>query len=120
MPIQSESHGDLFVVRPQGDVSKPAAAELDELLGAAIDDGARLMVFDCSDLTHISSDGLRVVLRTLRRLREADGRAALAGAGDQVRSVLEAGGFFALLDEFDTPDIAVQALTAERNGDSAD
>jgi anti-anti-sigma factor len=114
MTIQSELHGDLFVVRPQGDVSKSVAAELDELLDTAMDDGARLMVFDCSDLTHISSDGLRVVLKTLRRLRDADGKAALAGAGDKVRSVLEAGGFLALLGEFDTPDSAMQALRAER------
>ncbi len=118
MTIQSESHGNLFVVRPQGEVSKPVAAELDEMLDAAIDDGARLMVFDCSDLTHISSDGLRVVLKTLRRLRDSDGKAALAGAGDKVRSVLEAGGFLALLDEFDNPDTAVQVLTAERDSQS--
>jgi anti-anti-sigma factor len=116
MTIQSELHGELFVIRPQGDLSKPMAAELDELLDTAIDDGARLMVFDCSELTHISSDGLRVVLKSLRRLREADGKAALAGAGDKVRSVLEVGGFLALLDEFDTTDDAVQALTAARGG----
>lgn len=118
MTIQSESHGNLFVVRPQGEVSKPVAAELDELLDTAIDEGARLMVFDCSDLTHISSDGLRVVLKTLRRLRDANGKAALAGAGDKVRSVLEAGGFLALLDEFETPGTAMQALTSGADGDS--
>lgn len=118
MTIQSESHGNLFVVRPQGEVSKLVAAELDELLDAAIDEGARLMVFDCSDLTHISSDGLRVVLKTLRRLRDSNGKAALAGAGDKVRSVLEAGGFLALLDEFDTPGTAMQALTSGADGDS--
>ena len=120
MTIQSELHGDLFVVRPQGDVSKTVAAELDELLDSAMDDGARLMVFDCSDLTHISSDGLRVVLKTLRRLRDADGKAALAGAGDKVRSVLEAGGFLALLGEFDTAELAVQALSGGRDSISND
>ncbi|NDC10176.1 MAG: anti-sigma factor antagonist, partial [Oxalobacteraceae bacterium] len=56
MLIQSESHENLVIVRPQGDISKSAAAELNELLDTAIDDGARLMVFDCSGLSHISSD----------------------------------------------------------------
>lgn len=118
MTIQSEFHGDLCVIRPEGDVSGQVAAELDELLDAAIDDGARLMVFDCSGLTHISSDGLRVLLKTLRRLRDTDGKAALAGAGDKVRSVLEAGGFLSLLDEFDTSDTAMQVLMAERDGEA--
>ena len=111
MLIQSETHGTLFVVRPQGDISNSVAAELDELLEAAIDDGARLMVFDCTGLSHISSDGLRVLLNTLRRLRDAGGRAVLAAPGDKVRSVLEASGLIALIEEFDSPEAAVAALT---------
>ncbi len=73
MLIQSESHDNLVIVRPHGDISKSAAAELDELLDAAIDDGARLMVFDCSGLSHISSDGLKVLLKTLRRGAQCHG-----------------------------------------------
>ena len=111
MHIQSESHGTLFVVRPEGDISNAAATALDELLEAAIDDGARLMVFDCTGLSYISSDGLRVLLKTLRRLRDTDGRAVLAATGDKVRSVLEVSGLMALIEEYDSPEAAVAALT---------
>jgi anti-anti-sigma factor len=69
------------------------------------------MVFDCSGLSHISSDGLKVLLKTLRRVRDTDGRAVLAATGDKVRSVLEASGLMALIEEFDSPEAAVAALT---------
>ena len=110
MLIQSESHDNLVIVRPHGDISKSAAAELNELLEAAIDDGARLMVFDCSDLSHISSDGLKVLINTLRRLRDTDGRAVLAATRGRVHSVMEASGLMTLMQAYESPEAAVVAI----------
>lgn len=110
MLIQSESHDNLVIVRPHGDISKSAAAELDELLDAAIDDGARLMVFDCSSLSHISSDGLKVLLKTLRRLRDTDGRAVLASTSGRVHSVMEASGLMTLMQAYESSEQAIAAL----------
>ena len=110
MLIQSESHENLVIVRPQGDISKSVAAELNELLDTAIDDGARLMVFDCSGLSHISSDGLKVLLKTLRRLRDTDGRAVLAATSGRVHSVMEASGLITLMQAYDSPEEAIAAL----------
>lgn len=111
MLIQSESHENLVIVRPQGDISKSVAAELNELLDEAIDDGARLMVFDCSGLSHISSDGLKVLLNTLRRLRDTEGRAVLAAASGRVHSVMEASGLMALMQAYDSTEAAIAALS---------
>lgn len=107
MLIQSELHDAVFIVRPQGDISKLVAAELNELLEAAIDDGAREIIFDSSALTQMSSDGLRVVLKTLRRLHGVGGRIAIAAAGDRVRAVMKGSGILGLLDVHDTVDDAL-------------
>jgi anti-anti-sigma factor len=107
MLIQSELHDAVFIVRPQGDISKLVAAELNELLEAAIDDGAREIIFDSSALTQMSSDGLRVVLKTLRRLHGVGGRIAIAAAGDRVRAVMKVSGILGLLDVHDTVDDAL-------------
>jgi anti-anti-sigma factor len=107
MSLQTESRSEAFIVRPHGLLSMEVAHEMEELLEIAFSDGLRKVVFDFSELTMISSDGLRVILKSLRRLRELDGNAVLAGAGEQVRSVLAAGGFFALLDEFESVEAAL-------------
>ena len=115
MFLQTESRSEAFIIRPQGLLSMEVAHEMEELLEMALSDGLRKVVFDFSELTMISSDGLRVILKSLRRLRELNGNAVLAGVGEQVHSVLAAGGFFALLDEFDSVEAALGLPT---DGDS--
>ncbi len=109
MSLQIETRDQTVIVRPTGNVSKPVAGELAELLTAAIDDGARHMVFDFSALTHISSDGLKVILGAVRRLRERRGQVSFAAVSEQVRALLDIGGFLVLFDEYDTVDDAVAA-----------
>lgn len=109
MSLQIETRAQTVIVRPTGNVSKPVAGELAELLAAAIDDGARHMVFDLSALTHISSDGLKVILGAVRRLRERHGQVSFAAVSEQVRALLDIGGFLVLFDEYDTVDDAVAA-----------
>ena len=109
MSLQIETRAQTVIVRPTGNVSKPVAGELAELLAAAIDDGARHMVFDFSALSHISSDGLKVILGAARRLRECRGEVSFAAVSDPVRALLDIGGFLSLFDEYETVDEAVAA-----------
>jgi len=113
MTIQTFTRGNTFIVQPIGDVSLLTAVEFESQLTAAMQDGMIRMVFDCSALTHISSDGLRVLLRTLKSLRALHGNAALVGLRDDVRGIFVAGGFFALLEEFATVDDAISAMDSD-------
>jgi anti-anti-sigma factor len=110
MSLQIETRDQTVIVRPTGHISKPVAGELAELLTAAIDDGARHLVFDLSGLTHVGSDGLKVVLGAVRQLRECQGQVAFAAVSAQVRALLDIGGFLALFDEYDTVDEAIAAV----------
>jgi anti-anti-sigma factor len=113
MSIHTEIRDQILIVRPSGNVSKPVAAELEELLSSAMDDGVNYMVFELSSLTQISSEGLRTILKTVKALRDAHGLVAVVGLRAQVRSVFEVGGFFALLDEFDKLEDALDAIHEE-------
>ena len=113
MSIHTEIRDQILIVRPSGNVSKPVAAELEELLSTALDDGVTCMVFELSSLTQISSEGLRTILNTVKTLRVAHGLVAIVGLSEQVRSVFEVGGFFALLDEFDHLEDALDAIREE-------
>ena len=114
MSLHIETRAQTAIVRPTGNVSKQVAGELAELLAAAIDDGACHMVFDFTTLTHISSDGLKVILGAVRRIRECHGQVVFAAVGDPVRTLLDIGGFLLLFDEYATVDEAMTAI-AERS-----
>lgn len=113
MTIHTEIRDQVLIIRPVGYVSKPVASELEELLSASIDDGITHMVFDLSSLTQISSEGLRAILNTVKLLRASRGLCAIVGLGEQVHGVFEVGGFFTLLDEFESVDEALDAIREE-------
>lgn len=113
MSIHTEIRDQILIVRPSGNVSKPVAVELEEQMSSAMDEGVIYMVFELSSLTQISSEGLRTILKTVKALREVNGLVAVVGVSDQVRGVFEVGGFFALLDEFDNLEEALDAIHEE-------
>ncbi len=120
MSLQIETRAQTVIVRPTGNVSKPVSGELAELLATAIDDGARHIVFDFSALTHISSDGLKVILGAVRRLHEHHGHVAFAAVADSVRALLNIGGFLSLFDEYETVDEAVDEVVNDAVAGSED
>ncbi len=116
MPIFTENRGQVVILRPHGHIDKSMAVEFEELLATAIDDGMHHLVIDFSDVVHIGSDGLKVILGSLKRLQACGGRLVQAAASDDVRAVLDVAGFMALLGEFETADMAVAHLQAAGAG----
>lgn len=110
MSIQTEIHGRILVVRPEGSLNKAVSSELEELLTNELDEGFRLIVFDFSLINQISSDGLRVVLHLVNEVRTLGGEVAVTGMLEQVETALEVAGFFKLLDAFPDIDTAVESL----------
>lgn len=58
--------------------------EVDQLLK----EGAKMLVFDLSRLTHIDSAGIGIVVRTAAKLREHGGEFRPAGAHGQVQDII--------------------------------
>jgi anti-sigma B factor antagonist len=83
LKISVESREDASIVRVSGEVDLSSHERLTEQLRQAASVGA--VVVDLSDCTFIDSSGIRALLLGER---EAE-RFALAGAGDQVKRVLE-------------------------------
>ena len=113
MTIQTEIRGKVLIVRPSGDINKIAATALHELLDNAIAEGITRLVFDFSILSHISSDGLRVILKATEEVQSRKGQVVLAEMDEQVRGVFEASGFLGLIREFTDLEVAVNATSAE-------
>lgn len=111
MAIHTETRGQVLVIRTGGDINKMSADELHELLDSAIAEGATHLVFDFSALSHISSDGLRVILKAIEKVQSRKGQVVLAEMGEQVRGVFEASGLLGLIREFNDLEAAVHATS---------
>jgi len=94
------------------DASSSPAAET--VLSRLIESGERRIVVDMSDLDYISSAGLRVLLSSLKRLRDDDGRLLLAGLKPQIQNVFEIAGFQRIFTIYSTTEEAVSSFSAPK------
>jgi anti-sigma B factor antagonist len=85
------------VIAISGELDAAASDGLRDELLALIPDGGNLRL-DLSDLTYISSAGLRTLLLAYRQAVSEGSRVTLAGVRDEVRFVMAATGFLSLFD----------------------
>ena len=59
------------------------------------------MALDLTELTYISSAGLRVLLMLMKKSKAQNGKVALVGVKDMVGEILEESGIDAFFDQYD-------------------
>jgi anti-anti-sigma factor len=96
MDISEAQEGATLVIAPRGRVDSVSSSELERILVARLDAGARRVVIDLAGVEYISSAGLRVLLLAAKRLKAPQGVLVLCGLGPGVRAVLELAGFLSL------------------------
>jgi len=114
MPIQSEVREQVLVVRPEDSLNKACVKEFEELIQSEMDEGFRMVVFDFSQLTQISSEGLLMILKLINELRKSGGEVIVAGLNSKVRILFNVSGIFTLLEETEDVDTAITRLLEQQ------
>jgi sigma-B regulation protein RsbU (phosphoserine phosphatase) len=105
MSVESRRSGTVVIVTPQDRFDTNSAPEVERVLVDHIERGEKQIVLDLSNISYISSIGLRVILKAVMAMIRTDGRVVLCGGNDQVRTVLQLSGamimslYAATLDE---------------------
>jgi anti-sigma B factor antagonist len=72
MQIATTPGSDRYVITVSGEVDLATSPELDTAIIDAIESGAASVVIDLTDVSFMDSSGLGVIVRGLKRCREAD------------------------------------------------
>jgi anti-sigma B factor antagonist len=72
MQIATTPGSDRYVITVSGEVDLATSPELDTAIIAAIESEAASVVIDLTDVSFMDSSGLGVIVRGLKRCREAD------------------------------------------------
>jgi len=107
MRIDESRQRGVVVVAPIGRVDSTTASALEAHLVALDGAGERRVVVDFGGVDYISSAGLRVMLRTAKRLKDSRGGLALCRLGEPVRQVFELAGFVPLFTIEGSVDAAI-------------
>ena len=107
MDIAIDDRMGVTVVSVGGSLDSLTADQLLQALTEQVRAGRTHLVAACDALEYTSSAGLRVLLATVREVRQRGGDLRLAAVKDKVRRVLELSGFTSILKCYPSVDAAV-------------
>ena len=96
----SENEGRL-VAALSGDLDTAACGQAERDLAPLFERDDCDIVVDCSELEYISSSGLRILLNIYKHVRKNGHTAYLRQPNDDVKEVLQIGGFLQLFEQED-------------------
>ena len=97
MNITKKAEGEALTMALEGRLDTTTSPQLDEALDVSLE-GIRDLTLDLSELTYISSAGLRVLLRAQRKMNGLRGRMLVTGVSDSIMEIFEITGFSEILE----------------------
>ena len=110
MTIAIEPGANAYIISQQGQVNSANAATVETEVLSVLQKGAKNVLLNMSELSYISSAGLRVVLVLAKRLKQAGGKLVIYGMQPHVQEVFDISGFMAILNVVASRDDAVAQL----------
>ena len=112
MEVIKEKHTDMLFLYLKGRLDSNNAQSLEDNLVKLIDDGAKQLIIDCSQIEYIDNAGLRVLLNVAKRILNVDGRIALHSPSQPAKEIFERTGFSMVARLYDTREEAVAGVAA--------
>ena len=111
MGLEISRQGEVTTVMLKGRIDATVAPEIEQELLGLISGGSHRLVTVLSDVTFISSAGLRSLVAALKQAKREHGDLRLADMGDRVKEVFEITGLSTIFQIFPNCDEAVQSYS---------
>ena len=89
---------EMMTARFVGRLDTPASVEVSRDVQPLLDKADRTLVLDCSEMTYISSSGLRIFLTIRKAAAAKGGRVVIKGLSSEIRQVFMMTGFLQLFE----------------------
>jgi anti-sigma B factor antagonist len=97
LQILDESHDGILVLALEGRLDNSTAARFDGEFTARLGTAPAKIIIDLSNVSFISSAGLRCILQALKKTTAAGGRLAVVASQPSILEIFEISGFRSLL-----------------------
>ena len=98
MIVDITRENDGIIVRMEGRLDTPGAQEIAPQMNELAKDADKTIVLDCTDMTYISSSGLRIFLTLRKAAADKGGRIIVRNICNDIRNVFMMTGFLNLFD----------------------
>ncbi len=110
-PYQLEHDKSILVVELSGKLDTDTAETFFERLEQELKAGHNKLIFDCKQLTHISSLGFGMMMRAHSRLKQAGGSVRFARLEGYIEEAFKIVGFHKLFDNFPSVEAAAASIS---------
>jgi anti-sigma B factor antagonist len=111
LDVTTRNIEDVVIVDVSGRMDAATSRDVETVLNSKIEGGSKKIVFNGEKLSYISSSGLRVILATLKRLRQDGGELALAALQPAPLEVIKMTGFDRIFTIYETSEQAVSKIS---------
>jgi anti-anti-sigma factor len=108
--MQTEKRHQILIIAPDASMDGASAAQLDEQVRIAIEDGCRQVILDLDAARYLAAAALRAILDIAAMLDRLNGCLAVVGASEQAHALMQVSGVSHALLQFDTIADAEQHL----------
>jgi anti-anti-sigma factor len=112
MEVIQEKRTDMVFLYLKGRLDNDNAQPLEDSLVKLINDGARQLIVDCSQVEHINNAGIRTLLNVAKRILNVDGRLALHSPSPSAKDMFDKTGFSMVSRIYDTREEAIAGVAS--------
>lgn len=98
MEIRIEKQDTVVTVYLKGRLDTLAAQEVSKQMESLAEDASGTIIMDCTEMSYISSSGLRIFLTLRKAAAEKGGKVIVRGISNDIRSVFMMTGFLNLFE----------------------
>jgi anti-anti-sigma factor len=113
MKIRKSKEGDLLILRPVGRLDSENSPIFEKTIEEAVERGETSLIADLSEITYMSSRGLRTFLGGAKSAKAAGGKLVVCAAQEPVQKVFDMTGVAALFGIFGSYEDAVRCFEGE-------
>jgi anti-sigma B factor antagonist len=109
MDIQTtKKENGVEIIRVSGRIDPSTSNQLEDKLNGIVSGGSSKLIVNLSNVNFISSNGLRVFLGVLKKVKAQNGDLKICGMDSNVEKIFKIAGFVSLFDIVSTEDQAIQ------------
>ena len=119
LTITDAEIGGITVAQCKGEMDTNTAAAAGEKLDELIERGVTKLLLDFSEISFLSSAGLRVLLAASKKINAANGQLRICHMNDEVRAVFDVTGFAGIIGVFDDVTSALKDFEVDASEDDS-
>ncbi len=109
MEVDVTESNDVKIITLQGDMNSETAEKVHSIINSHVAGGERV-VLDMTNVSYMSSAGIRTLLLLYRSFKNNDGKVVLVGLSEDLQDTLSLTGFLEFFNTQQTLDDGIQAL----------